>query len=301
MTITYQTPGGPPEAYVRENGIFVPPRPVAHRDGEYDSDGFDALLRMQERHFWYRGRHRFLLAAVRRHAAKWLVAGASPRVVDFGGGCGGWLKYMLDQGALRGGDVALADSSQLALRYASGVLPESVRRYQIDLLDLQWTNRWDMAFLLDVLEHIPNDQHALQQIREALSPGGLLFVTTPALQRFWTWNDEAVHHQRRYSRADFRRLAEACGFELVSTRYFMFLLSPLLLAARWRRPDLARMTDEQRRALLERTHRVPHPLINASLGSIFACETPLGHWLPFPWGTSILAVLRKPSGAAYKA
>ena len=37
---------------------------VAHRDDEYDPAGFEILDRMQERHFWYRGRHRFLLRRI---------------------------------------------------------------------------------------------------------------------------------------------------------------------------------------------------------------------------------------------
>jgi hypothetical protein len=49
---------------------------------------------------------------------------------------------------------------------------------------------------------------------------------------------------------------------------------------------------------VEKTHRVPAAPVNALLSLAFCCETPLGHLLPFPWGTSILAVLRKPVGDA---
>jgi SAM-dependent methyltransferase len=184
-----------------------------------------------------------------------------------------------------------------ALSYAADVLPAGVSRYQIDLMRLEWRERWDVAFLLDVLEHIPEDEEALRQIHAALTPGGLLFVTTPALQRFWTYNDELAHHVRRYSRADFQRLAATCGFQCLDTRYFMFFLSPLLLASRLLgRVDVARMTEADRRALLARTHRVPNTAVNTALAAVFGAETPLGHRLSFPWGTSVLAVLRKAGG-----
>jgi len=49
------------------NGIYRPNIPVTHRDDEYDQSGFEMLFQMQEKHFWYRGRHRFLLAAVDRY------------------------------------------------------------------------------------------------------------------------------------------------------------------------------------------------------------------------------------------
>jgi hypothetical protein len=44
---------------------------------------------------------------------------------------------------------------------AAGVLPPDVARYQVNLLSLGWTNRWDAAFLLDVIEHLPDDAAAL--------------------------------------------------------------------------------------------------------------------------------------------
>jgi len=264
---------------------------VVHRDDEYDPSGFAILNEIQERHFWYRGRHRFLLGSVHRH----LGTVGSPRVIDLGGGCGGWIAYLAARKRFPTAELALADSAPEALGLAAQILPAGTKTFQIDLLNLPWTDRWDVAFLLDVLEHIPAHEEALRNVHRALAPGGLLFITAPALQAFWSWNDEAVHHVRRYSKADFRRLGAACGYRLLDARYFMFFLSPLLLAARLAvRPDLELMSKEQRWALLARMHRVPGPVVNGTLGLVFCCETPLGHYLPFPWGSSVLAVLQKP-------
>jgi len=40
---------------------------VQHCDEEYEEGGFETLRDMQERHFWYRGRHRFMLGVVNRY------------------------------------------------------------------------------------------------------------------------------------------------------------------------------------------------------------------------------------------
>jgi SAM-dependent methyltransferase len=281
-------------AYSLRDGIFAPPLPVAHREDEYDSHGFELIRKMQRRHFWYQGRHRFLLHAVHRYL------GGKPRqpqrIIDLGGGCGGWVHYLLKRARFAVAEAALGDSSATALRWARETLPAGVNCYQIDLLNLQWRERWHAAFLLDVLEHIPQQEVALRQIQQALAPGGLLFITTPALNLFWSWVDEANGHQRRYQRRDYLRLAGACGFEFLDARYFMFLLSPLYLASRTRRSP--RVTSDDRRGVherMQRMHRIPPGPVNALLKGIFWCETPLGHHLPFPWGTSILCVLRKPA------
>ena len=271
-------------------GIYRPSTPVTHRDEEYDQSGFDMLFQMQQRHFWYRGRHRFLLAAVDRYTRS---QQAPLSAVDLGGGVGGWVRYLADRRADHFQTLALTDSSDTALTLAKNVLPASAQRYQIDLMNLGWENQWDCAFLLDVIEHLPDDIEAVRQAAQALKPGGYLFITTPALKLFWSYNDELASHLRRYNRNDYRDLAARTGLELCDARYFMFFLSPLYLLSRIR-PGIAKMNDEEKKALVLKQHETPTKPINSALGAIFATETPVGHWMRFPWGTSILGLFRKP-------
>lgn len=280
-----------------EAGIWSPRVPVAHRSDEYDPEWFDILDRMQARHFWYLGRQRFLLHALRRHLPRTSGEPGRRSMIDLGGGVGGWVAFLERRLPGAFAEAALSDSSVKALQRAGGILPERVRRYQIDLLNLGWNDRWDVAFLLDVLEHIPDDVLAMREVARAIRPGGLLFVTTPALQSFWSYNDELVGHQRRYNRDDFQRLAKESGLQLCDSRYFMFFLSPLYLLARRKKVPVKSMSHEEMRDLLAATHRVPAAPVNTALRGVFSAETPLGHWLRFPWGTSILGVFQKPRGS----
>jgi SAM-dependent methyltransferase len=248
---------------------------------------------MQQDHFWYRGRHRLLLDVARQH----LTITPPPRLIDLGGGCGGWVAYLAQHQPFPIGELALADSSRTALDLAAGVLPKEIKKYQIDLLDLSWQAPWDGAFLLDVLEHIPDHRSALRQIHQALVPGGVLIITVPALQAFWSWNDELSHHQRRYSKPSLVNLARGCGFRVREARYFMFFLSPLLLASRLMTSSRARkLSAQERTALANRMHDLPNPLVNEVLSWIFGLENRVGSRVRFPWGTSLLAVLEKDSG-----
>jgi 2-polyprenyl-3-methyl-5-hydroxy-6-metoxy-1,4-benzoquinol methylase len=289
------------------DGIFTPALAVVHRDEEYDSSAFSLLRDIQSRHFWYQGRHRFLTRALKVHLAGSFQAEKPLSAIDLGGGCGGWINWLQRHLPGKFTELALSDSSVRALKMAGSVVNKDVARYQTDLLRLGWRDRWNTAFLLDVLEHIPADTEVLLQIRQALKPGGLLFVTTPALKFFWSYNDEIVHHVRRYSKRDFARLAETTGMRLLRSSYFMFFLSPFLWLSRLKHPNLANMEKNdistignrsaqrpQRFALVEGTHRVPIPPVNALLRLTFALETPLGLWLPFPWGTSIMGIFQKP-------
>lgn len=272
------------------DGIHRSATPVQHRNEEYDQSGFDTLWTMQEQHFWYRGRHRFLLEALDRFRPLDVVPWTG---VDLGGGVGGWIRYLADRRVDHFSKLALADSSETALRMAGAALPAGVDRYQIDLMNLGWQSLWDCAFLLDVIEHLPDDVLAMRQAAQAVKPGGYLFVTTPALHQFWSYNDELANHLRRYNRGDFVRLAQGSGLELCDARYFMFLLSPLYWLARIGK-NTQGMSEEEKVNYMKKTHRVPSTPINGVLAATFAAETPLGHWLRFPWGTSILGVFRKP-------
>ena len=138
----------------------LPKQESFHRSHEYDERGFQTLLAMQRDHFWYRGRHRFLLEAVNRHLPE---SGGSLSAIDFGGGAGGWVQYLAEHMPERFKPIALADSSLVALELAASVLPPNAQRYQIDLMQLNMREQWDAAFLLDVIEHLPDDLQALRQ------------------------------------------------------------------------------------------------------------------------------------------
>jgi SAM-dependent methyltransferase len=159
-------------------------------------------------------------------------------------------------------------------------------------MNLQMHEQCNAAFLLDVIENIPDHLCALEQAKEALKPGGLVFVTTPAFPQFWSFNDDFVHHLRRYSRADFARLAKATGLTLLDACYLMFFRSPLYHLSLIK-PDFDKLSDYEKKVLVLKQHAIPAKPINGVLSAIFSAETPLEHWLRFPRGTSILGVFQK--------
>lgn len=277
----------------RGDGIHTPGNfSVTHREEEYNQSGFDVLFRMQSDHFWYQGRHRFITAAMKRAFMSQSTHYRS--AIDLGGGCGGWVHFLERSKVWDFDRLALGDSSEKALQMAKEKVSRNISLYQIDLLNLLWENHWDAAFLLDVLEHLPDDEDAILQARKALRPGGILFVTTPAMQFFWSYNDELAKHQRRYAKKDFVRLARKTNLIPLNIEYFMFFLSPLYLLSRMRNPHLNSMSKEEKWKLICKTHSIPPSPINRLFSIIFSAESWFSRFMNFPWGTSILAVLQKP-------
>lgn len=275
------------------SGIHRDPGFAGHRNHEYDEHAFKLLSNMQSGHFWYKGRHKFILNAV-----KYWTGASTLSAIDFGGGVGGWVKFLHDS-KMRGriAELAMADSSEVALNGARNILAPSVDLYQVDLMNIGWENRWDVAFLLDVIEHCPDDREIIRQAAKALKPGGKLIVTTPALDCFWSHNDVIAQHLRRYNKEKYEALARDAGLVLRANRYFMFYLSPLYWLSR--KTKSADMSEEKLMRAVEKEHQIPNRIVNSILTAIFEAESTVGHKINFPWGTSILGVFEKPENPAH--
>lgn len=89
--------------------------------------------------------------------------------------------------------------------------------------------QFDLAILMDVLEHVDDDASLLKESASHVKSGGFIFVTVPALPWLWSSHDIYLNHYRRYSLSNLKKLIQ--GVEtvgLVSLHYFFF--SPLLIA-----------------------------------------------------------------------
>jgi SAM-dependent methyltransferase len=78
---------------------------------------------------------------------------------------------------------------------------------------------FDSAVLVNVLEHIPDEDDALRSLFDALRPGGSLVLFVPAFDGLYSDFDRRVGHQRRYRKATLAGALDTAGFEVESMRY----------------------------------------------------------------------------------
>ena len=79
--------------------------------------------------------------------------------------------------------------------------------------------KYDSALLVNVLEHIPDDLAALQDLRALLKPGGRIIVFAPAFDGLYSDFDRLVGHHRRYRKSHLVTLADRAGLKVVDVRY----------------------------------------------------------------------------------
>jgi SAM-dependent methyltransferase len=189
-----------------------------------------AMLDVDERHWWYRGRRRIVRAELDR-----LPLAAGARVLDAGCGSGRTLQELTGYGEVSGLEL---DPDAAAAAAARGRGEVRVGRLE----ELPWEDdTFDLITCLDVIEHTADDRATLSELRRVCKPGGWLLVTVPAYQALWSLHDAANHHYRRYGRRALRLAATETGWRTQRMTSFNSILLPpaaiVRIAQRGRQPD----------------------------------------------------------------
>ena len=90
---------------------------------------------------------------------------------------------------------------------------------------------FDLVLCTEVLEHVPDPDATLQEIRRTLRADGMLVLTTPL-----TWGVHAKQDFHRWTESGLRRLLTRHGFEIVTLKPrggVLLCLGALLLIVPW--------------------------------------------------------------------
>lgn len=232
---------------------------------------------VEDRHWWFVARRRILATVLER--CVYLPKPA--RVLEAGCGTGGNLGMLSSFGP-----VSAFEPDKAARGNAGRDNPFDIRAGTLPDKVPFASDRFDLVAMLDVLEHLDDDEAALRALAERIEPGGLILVSVPAFAFLWSRHDEQHHHKRRYTRASLVSVARAAGLEPVSVSYFNTLLFPLVVARRTLGKLFGLKGDDD---------ALPAPWLNRLLGGIFAFERRLVGRVPLPFGVSLLMLARRPA------
>ena len=131
----------------------------------------------------------FLRSWYVRRTLRRLIEAAGPgpvRVLDAGTGFGQYVWWMVD--TFPNVQVTAVDVKDEYLRRAQTFIAQTPHADRVaferaDLtLPLEYTDTFDLALSVDVMEHIEDDRAVFRHVRAALKPGGHLIVNTPSDQ-----------------------------------------------------------------------------------------------------------------------
>lgn len=201
--------------------------------------------------------------------------------LDAGCGTGAFAKMIASKYNLIG-----LDTSEIALDYCRkrGL----TNLYNCTLQDFP-ADQWNIKALtmLDVIEHIKEDQEVVNHAFNILPRDGYFITTVPAYQWLWSQHDVWHMHYRRYNMNNFTNLHIKAGFKIVYKTYFnSFLLIPAILK---------RYIDNIRKSKsvgVDNLSNTP-TILNSFFKSIFGIEKYLLPKINFPFGLSILVISKK--------
>ncbi len=105
----------------------------------------------------------------------------------------------------------------------------------MDLREMNLSEKFDSAIMINVLEHIFDDVGVLRALGERLNPGGNCLVYVPALNGLYGPLDREIGHYRRYSTARLGGVVREAGLVPVRLHYVNMLAIPawVLFSSRW--------------------------------------------------------------------
>jgi SAM-dependent methyltransferase len=128
--------------------------------------------------------------------------------------------------------------------------------------------------LVNVLEHIEDDERALAELARIVAPGGSLLIFVPALTFLMSKLDVLLGHFRRYHSAELMQKLRGAGLDLVSCRYFdlpgivpWFVINRLLGSTSFS-PAMVKLYDRAVVPLARRAEAIVSPPVGKNLVAI---------------------------------
>lgn len=181
----------------------------------------------------------------------WIVDLAAPAlrgpVLEVGAGHGTFTESLVAFGDVTAVEPGGHAAELLTSRYATDTRVTAVSGLVSDLPDAP---RYGSAVMINVLEHIADDQGVLREISDRLEPGGTLAIWVPAFQLLYSPFDSKLGHVRRYRKRELETDVGRAGYQVVESRYvnmpgwFSWLLLVRLLRQEPTSPTTVRIFDE---------------------------------------------------------
>jgi SAM-dependent methyltransferase len=220
---------------------------------------------------------------------RWL--GAKPPVImDIGCSSGAMLKLLLRE---------FRDTSILGADYVRGPLDVLAGRLSgVPLLQFDLTacplpdGSLDGIVLLNVLEHIEEDDAALAQIARILKPGGIVIIEVPAGPNLYDIYDRQLLHHRRYRMQELIEKVSRQGLRVLMRSHLGFFLYPAFWVAKKRGRRFLTAEQEIQRAIVAR--QISSARTNPLLYRVMDLEAKLRSRIYYPFGIRCLLTCQRP-------
>ncbi len=119
------------------------------------------------------------------------------KLIDIGAGNGLFLKFFKEKG-LQVAGIELETENVQHMKKDPQLAGVDVR--EGDITNMKGQESYDVVIASDVIEHIQDDEKAIENLWTFVRPGGILIITVPAHAHLFGKRDVAWGHFRRYDK-----------------------------------------------------------------------------------------------------
>jgi len=243
-----------------------------------DNLSYDELNNLEKSHWWFQARKKILT----KLTEKYYKYQPEAKVLDIGCGTGAILEQLKGLGKVWG-----IEKDKLAVDYCRQKMPKANITQGIFPEEVP-AEKFDLVTILDVLEHIADDEKALQKASEILKPAGVLIVTVPAYKFIWSSHDQVNQHYRRYTLTELKQKLKKTGLRIKKISYFnTILFLPIVIG------KVAKRIFGSSKPTSHLKDGLPPVFLNQILEMIFSLEKDLLPFFNLPFGISIIAIAKK--------
>jgi SAM-dependent methyltransferase len=231
---------------------------------------------LEETNWWFRAR---------RDMIRRIIAGYEPKTMFLEIGCSSG--HLMKDAAQKGffNFLGIDISSEAVKRSKENNAPFVL---QMDGSRMGFKNNtFDVIIASAILEHIADDNQAMQEWQRVLKTGGDLIVFVPAFPSLWSDHDVVNRHFRRYRKRELVSLIQKNGFYIIKSSFWNFLLfSPVFVFRHYKKIF-------QKKSVPQGEFFNPGRFGNSLLSILLSLENVFLKYFSFPWGVSLFVIARK--------
>lgn len=181
-----------------------------------DREYFEEYYHLERNHWWFKVRALIL----NQHIGKYFSKNQNIKILNIGVATGATTDFLSKYGKV------------ISVEYDQICSIETYKKIQKPIVNGSITklpfgdNLFDLVCAFDVIEHVENDQLAVDEMVRACKDRGMICVTVPAYMFLWSKHDVVNNHFRRYSAQSLKNLFNKNAGRILYSSYFNSILFP---------------------------------------------------------------------------
>ena len=245
-------------------------------------DYYKEYYELERNHWWFVAREGILSNYIQQLIKQEKLPSADLKILNVGCGPGRSSEYLS-----KFGKVTSIEYDKFCCEFASEKTGLEIINGSITELPFS-DNSFDLVCAFDVIEHVEDDQLAVNELKRVTKSESLILITVPAFMSLWSHHDVINHHFKRYKIKEVNQLFDSTnnGNKVFDTYFNSYLFLPIYF---FRKVSNLLKLGKKRKGSGSDFEAFKPGILNTILYKVMSFESGfINRKKKFPFGVSIL-------------